>query len=978
MSTFGRAIAVRSGAELQPLPAGLLVEVLGAAGVELAHFASERSPSANDSFAGAVGNHVAHLLRGAGLPITGPIRTDSGGPIHSLVTVSDRQLLAIDVVAGLRPGPLQSGLDSGARALRSFQPGCEVQNPATSWTLAKNAEIVRLQIVDGPQHALPLGASGPIMSVDDFEWIMRTAQPTIEDLWYFVRDLEQPPGVGRMFSWDLIDRWEVWRPRKSFYRGGVALTSMMFAPHASSAEWDEASQSAPIERALTVLRHPPLRAWPIVSCNAQRGTEVGDLVTDSVLQILPLEVPVAVAKVDPAGPVEHRSTLWSLAEDIAWKLVHSAGAFGEASHASGLDSLRIDFEFTSRTTGPPVSLRNFDQRVLTIAWDDRLQNWLARDSYEVERACGELVAQAFGISARAAFVSAWNAAPPGIRVDGFTLDQHATDLPDPRRPHEAHRSETLRPLGEHLVEGRAEPAVLEGRDASRFESQIVFPWLRGHFHAALSKLDATELHEFAFAELECAGHERVKLDMQIGWELGFPVQGESDHAARRETNARARRAIGFMVEEIMASPPTGNASVDEFDWIRALSIADLCIDSCLRSDAIHFDLDPTAVEVTDLYEVNSITLDHRGDIDFAAYKAIRSLRSLPRPEQIEIGQHEPQTPENENPTPLVELRPDLLEIDSAMRTSLGFGLDAITGALNVARQWPVTSANPTAVVEISEVVDECVDLTVGATREEYAAALDWLTLRRSDLVSDVIPHWEIERREARIVTRPLIESGDDIRILPWTADSTMRVFGNYLFDGRLPWPEKSLPQEVRKALNRYRQARNRQHEKDCVEALQDGGFIVRGSVKPEKVNNYGLSYLSGEIDALCIDVNRSRIWVVEAKDPYTPYSSRQHRNLVDDFVKDGGYIDKLRTKTGEIAQHATSIAAALDVPRPGRRWETVGLLATRHPEPAAFAHEVRVPFCTLDDLVAVIDQTSPPPPGFVEHATVEQAGPEVV
>ena len=145
-------------------------------------------------------------------------------------------------------------------------------------------------------------------------------------------------------------------------------------------------------------------------------------------------------------------------------------------------------------------------------------------------------------------------------------------------------------------------------------------------------------------------------------------------------------------------------------------------------------------------------------------------------------------------------------------------------------------------------------------------------------------------------------------------------------------------------------------------------FVVRGGITPKKAQHYGVAKLSGEIDALCIDDARSRIWVVEAKDPYTPYSARQVRRLIDDFIAPGKYIDRLLRKASDITDSASSIAAALNIEESRRTWTVVPLMVTRHLEPAAYAVDPRVPFCVLHNLGATVDQDELPRPGLPAYA----------
>ena len=964
VATFGPAIAVRTGLHTVWLPSGILVEALPAIGTHLAEFAAERSSRTGDEYVGTIGNHIGRLLKGSGHHITGPVRVGTGIPIHSLVTFSDRLILALDVAAGLTPPAIQARLNEGARALAEIQPGVEVRNPATSWRIPTDAKITRLQVVAGPMHASPLGSNGPTMTVEDLEWILYSSQGSSADLWYFVKDLHDPGGIGSMFAWDLIDRWEVWKPQKSFYRGGVPVTSMMFAPHAAVAEWQEAAAAAPTERALHQLSLPPLRSWPIVALDHRSGTEVGDMRTNRVYQILPWSVPVAIAKVDPSGPSEHFSTLWSLAVGMAWKIEHSADAFVIAAQASGLSSVRIEFEYQTRTTGPPLTTEHCGNGVLTIGWDERLQQSLAENSFAIETLCGESVSEVFIGGARAPFVAAWESAPPGVRIDGFSVRQQAQRLPEAIEVHEAIRSGALRRLGEHLADEQVEPSRLEGAEATSFESHTVFGWLLGEFHKSIAQLGADDLLRFALSQLECSNHHRFMVDKHLSWERGFPVQVGDDGGERRERIARAARSISFIVEEVLAHPPAGDVPTDDVAWVEALAFAELCIESCFRSDAIHFQLTRTAVEISDMYEVNVVYSEDPTDVDVKAYGETRAAHMLPAGVPISTEQQIEDDAEDSEPGPVIELMPELAAINTALRSSLGFGIDALTGVLNVATQYDATRDAPATVTTSGHFVQQCADLAVGATIDEYRAALDWLTLRGSDLATDVIPHWEVERRAKRITTSPFVHTKDGIWVLPWTAGSTLKILANYLSDGRLPWPDTVVPKEVTQALDRYRQGRNREVEKDCVEALSDRGLVVRGTVKPEKAHHYGIDSLAGEIDALCVDPARSRIWVIEAKDPYTPYSARQIRRLVNDFLAAGKYVDQLLRKVNDIAASATSVAAALGAGDPHRPWEVRGLMVTRHLEPAAFAVEPTVAFCVLDDVADVVDRDDLVGPGM--------------
>lgn len=459
----------------------------------------------------------------------------------------------------------------------------------------------------------------------------------------------------------------------------------------------------------------------------------------------------------------------------------------------------------------------------------------------------------------------------------------------------------------------------------------------------------------ALTQLERSHHQRAKIDRQLGWQQGFPVRGDDDQGlSGREANSRLTRSIALAVEEILARPPSGDRPTDALAWQRLLSIADLCIESCMRSDSLYRKLTTTTTEITTYHEVNVNYSDSPTDVDMTAYGLARTRSTTPEPVPISPGQAS--TPDDEpDPRPVVDSMPELRGIDIAMRATMGFGVDAATGLINVARQWDATPNEPARCVLPDQIIDQCVEWTVGADRDQFVHALDWMTLRGADLAVEKIPHWETEKRHKRLLTSPFIADGEGVWVLPWTAESTMRVVVAYLGDGRLPWPQRSLPEEVTQSLLTHRQGRNRQLERECLAALQVGGLIARGSVKPHKCQLVGLTSLTGKIDVLCLDERRGRIWVIEVKDPYTPYSSLQIRRLVDDFEGADGYVAKLMMKVADVTRDADAVASALGTAATRTNWEVRGIMVTRHVEPAGFVVHPQVAFCSADRVEMVLN-----------------------
>lgn len=968
-STFGSTVAVGDGHGARfGLPAGLLPETLPAIARDLVNVAVELDPQVQWRWHNEITNHLGRRFQGTSHQIAGPVRVGSGPPVHSLVFFDDRRILAVGNCAALTPEKKANLIYFGAQQLERVQPGVTLQTPGGEHRIPDDAEVLHMQVTAGPMFTGPEGRMLPTFGVDDLEWILFTERGDHDDLWFFIRDLTTTPGIREQMAWDLIDKWEVWHPGKTFYRGAAILDFMSFAAHAAVAEWTQAAEASPVELALYRLGLRTLWDWPAADLPGPRGCEVADLTTHQVIQVLPWDIPVAIDRTDATAPRLHSDTLWRLSVGLEWKLGHSQHAFLSASQSSGLHAVRITFKFSDRNDGPALTVEHLDDAgYLTIGWDSRLQILLAEDSFAVEALLGRVVAQVLAPPYRDAYIDAWDAAAPGIRVDGYNVRQLARGLPKPLSAHETLRIDVQRALACALRDDGQSPGRYTGRDATALESGRVFPWLMRRLHGTIAPFDAESLLMFAMIQLECASYTRFMVDKRLGWEQGFPVKGDAAAEDQRIEVVRVTKVLSLIVEEVLARPPAGDQDIDETSWTRIVAVADMCMESCVRSDQIHWRLRDVSVELSDLFEINIRSTSGPTDFNLAAYSASRAAATMPRPVSIATGQHvEPEVdPEDEVPHSFVQKIPKFLPIDLAMRSSLGFGIDAITGVLNVAAQWDASDTAPVTRADHDSLVAACIDLTTGATPAQYRAALDWLTLRKADLQMETIPHWETDRRARRITVCPFVEAGNKyVWVLPWTTESFMQIFANYLEDGRLPWPPTALPAQVVDALGTYRQAQNKELEDVVGDALDAHGFVVRKSVKPEKKSHYGLLSLSGEIDALCIDVPRSRIWVIEAKDPTVPFSSRNMRRMVDDFHKPGRYVDKLLAKGHDVAVSASSVAAALKIRDPDRDWVVVPLAVTRRVDPAAFAVTPRIPFCVSDDVVALVDRDELPGPGF--------------
>lgn len=962
VAVFADTICVRFGSdEWAPVPGGLLLEALIACGVRLAGLASRLSSDAETRWRALVSNRVGCMLAGSAHPIVGPVAASGASAVHSITRYSPTQLLVIDVVAALTQDGLHAALDSSDASLDTVVPGTALTGAPGLDQIDDDADIVHLQVAAAPGAAgLDPRSKYPTATLTDLNNIARSTFASPPDLWYFLRDYSQLRDSSVIWSLNLAPLWMIWTSRgKSFHRDAVAPGLVAIDPRIMRSEWNDAADASALERALHRLGFPQLSDLPVAWHDSEESL-VGDATESRMYRILAWETPVAVSACDRSGMFHETDALWALSKILSAKLKDTKDSFLALVAAAGLTHLI--FEFGYHDGGDDLVLEWLSDSVIRLRCDEHLRTAMLRDSHEVESAIGHLLADALcHTDAAERFKRDWDAAPPAVRIDGLKVVQDALELPPPIEAHDSQLNDIQRRLGSHLAE-HVDPGSYDGADAVRIESEVIYPWLINQLHAVLARYRHEAMLKYGLSQLERANHHRMVNQHRIGWRRGTFDSDAHEERAEEDRLTVLTKFISLIVEETVARTPQGRSSPDRLGWIELLSVAQLCIESSLRSESIHLRLADATMTITDRFGIDVSA--RFPEVDIHGYQDARKAAMLPN--AVPIGSSEAHLPEPDDsqPQPLTDEVPDLVEVDQELKATLGFGLDALRGVLSMACEWEVSSSTYIAHVSAEAFLDTLTPLSALASRDEHARALEWLTLRKTGLLEDAhdtsIEHWELERRAARVTTRPFIEGANGCYVLPWTAQFTLRILRNYLIEGRLPWPDRVLPDSVCRALDRYRQKVGKAFEDECVRVLSDTRLIVRRSIKPSKAHRYGIDELYGEIDVLCIDPQTSRIWVIEAKDLATPFSSRSLRHHISRFTDEGRFIDKLMKKVTDVHRNAADVATHLEADSPTRPWTVIGLIVTVNPEPAAYVQDVEVPICTIAQLADVVLSDQPP------------------
>ena len=500
--------------------------------------------------------------------------------------------------------------------------------------------MVTLQIVAHPDRNPP-SDDHPSIHLRGFTRLIRATARNPEDLWYFLRDLNSFSKTTRVFSVDLIDAWEMWvAGEKSFPLGSIPLGGMFIAPAWGGAvEWDAASRSVPIERALLIAGEPPLSVWPIFDSSGD-GALLGDVNRKAFCQVLPWDVPLVVSLTDFRDRFADGNTLWAFAEGIVWKLKHMRESFHAAADLSGLKALKVGFLRDSTPVGGPLHIAERDGSFVVLGWNSGLPQSLEDDSLSVEALTGRFLSEAFDSPvAKETFIAGWDKTPPEIRRDALSFPAAAQQLSAPARSHPSELANLNRRLGEHLLASSVKPGTYQGGDAKKIASEVVYPWALEELHRIINPYNGELFLQQAIGELERANYERLGHMQMLALMQGFPVHADltdGEPVDRRSEMVQLCKAISLILEETLSRPPEGNAIPDHLLWSQVLPVAQLAYTSCLRSETLHLRLNHAEFFITDRYEVHFYESDEPTDVDIAAYNKQRATATLAGPIPLDV------------------------------------------------------------------------------------------------------------------------------------------------------------------------------------------------------------------------------------------------------------------------------------------------------------------------------------------------------
>lgn len=306
----------------------------------------------------------------------------------------------------------------------------------------------------------------------------------------------------------------------------------------------------------------------------------------------------------------------------------------------------------------------------------------------------------------------------------------------------------------------------------------------------------------------------------------------------------------------------------------------------------------------------------------------------------------------------------LVEVDSGLRASRGYGLIATLAALECANDIGNRFADSRAGYMIrgdslAEMLFERAEgWGVHCDPTEAVRALPFLTFNQAMLRTTRPDYVNFRETQGRMLSRPILELANGKLLIARTAAwRTLQIYVQRIMEGN--WPEELTPDDAPlvRALERRRNMIRPidGFERDVETELQRSGVAHRSHVGPSaagRPSEIGV-VLSREIDAIAVNGAGNTIWVIEAKDLAFPFSARRIRSECDKYTRPQGHFEKLRIKCAEIAVAPSAVASSLGSD-PADSMAVRGMFVTREPSPAAFIDQDEFQFVTIERLAAML------------------------
>lgn len=697
-------------------------------------------------------------------------------------------------------------------------------------------------------------------------------------------------------------------------------------------------------------------------------------------------VPVAVRSADPTWQGQEQVLLHDLAGGIAYGFDAVRAVWEDAHAAAGITGYRIQLRPVPGAQAMAVGEVTVSNRVVEAALlvsPEAFAKIADADIAAVQALMGESVrdiARRGGLADEhaASIYEAWARSSPTFALSIRQAQTARPDLASPLELDAAFSSEAHREIARRVHTAGVSAGIYAGDAARALDRDVLAPAAQGLLTERLARHAAEELLRIGMIEADraSADRERDVRNLEQSSRLVLEWDPVARAAEAQSEHLILRRCIEILVELTLRDQPSGQAPVDQMAWMELLAAAHAYLEATTRSEAVHHQVQPTAIEISSMYEIDVIDPPAETpasaaagegriySLDTQAYQHARASYQMAGEAEAAAGRSGGQGAPQVAGHARTHLPGLPAEVDQAAEQVLGVSATDLVSVLFALGNWPLSASDADAVVtDISTVTVTLKDLLVFGSEPDgdgrIRSAVGLLTSRPADLQAADWRPWHARSRQRRLLVQPIAALRDDFTVIaPHFCLTSASVYINYLTQGMLPWSSPQPPAALDRALANLRDARNRQLEDDVADALRTAGYTCETRIRERNAKRLGVPSLSGEIDIVAGRAGSRIIWLLEVKDPADVYVVPEIRRHLDKFYvthgKDKAYADLLGAKHKDLTPHASAVADALRLPvTEDPAYEIRPIFVTRRPVPAAFAGGP-FPFTTLRELTQTL------------------------
>jgi hypothetical protein len=1012
-SHIGPSVAFTRGGRVHSVPAALVLDGLMSAHLVLAHEAAGDEHSRRLMSLHTIGRTLEIL--GIEFPSHETSQSESEsrsndgqGQLEFGVVVRPGGLHSFDI--GIASGLSETQLCESVDIAHRVAERVAIEGSTVSPTIPGSDEYRhRIVVYGGPIYLKPASKPGPTqIHVEDLAMIKFESQQMVHGhdlLFQFLDELTTMPGLHEFHFVEFSDIWRHWKLHGALNFTGMTDIDFMVDIRQNEDCWATAAAWEPIEVVLADSGLPSVWSWSNVYLKdenqallvAPNASQYSILVDPPIVIRHEIQSDLVDMGIDPAfitGIVDglvltvknfpgiSRATRVTSQRPLRIDL-----SFVGERHADASDDVIVFGAFTSNDSGPLVSIQ------LGPDWFESLNDspedahlGLGQTLFHCLTEIHESEGSEGWANENSGFLIEWQAAPPVAMLRFQQTPLRARNMGQDSLPRTVGSlGRARRAFAVAVVESGAPIGSYRGSTAIDICKEVIAPAWERALNNFMAPWSAESIIEIA-THLNDAHAERARSDASLTTALSAPWEKNWRVDAMNSPDpSEMTRPLELLLELSMARGTFGTVTPDRFAIAEATDLALIGLNTGAAlsgaTKGLH-DLS-VAVRAGGVCGVTGIPLsvgrnqESREDsqpsneIDVEAFMRVRRLNQLrlrstlsdPEVIKLRLGQNPLVTTSPFAAFDSLEVPASLAKADKAMLETCGTGFNGIFAVLSTAGSW-TSAEDRVEVVPLSSLRQEAsswASIPLG----EIDSALDRLMLGHSDLLQEGVRYWEIENRRMRLSTRPLVQIGSDVVLIPWLIDATKRVYTTYILDGRLPWHEDDTPDRVKQELNNYRTIQNRLLEKEAESKVTTLRMPNAFRILPNRCSKFGLS-IPGEIDLIVADVARARMWVCEIKDVHSSFSASRMQRRVEKYTKrKSGIFDKLDSRFRAISANIYGalkmLGVSLDV---DSDWTVIPVIITREVEPAAFIPNVSVAFCLLDDLEQLLALDDQPSRGY--------------